>query len=412
MPFDARLYTRAEAIRTTADARGFRAADLLRWWRAPLWLLALLTGAKSFADNPILGSRRLNAVGLHVWRLKSAHALAAWRRRALARRVPAELREKFDRNGFVVVPGIVPHEQFESLRSAILAADLECRSHQQGDTITTRMPVGPELLLRVPALAALLDSARWKGLMAYVASTRAEPLYYVQAVSGGVAEGPADPQLELHSDTFHPSLKAWLFLTDVPEDGRPLTYVAGSHRLTPERVAWEKRRSIEIATADRLSQRGSLRVRPEELPGLGLPQPTHFAVPANTLVVADTCGFHARAGSDRPTLRIEIWAYSRRSPFLPWTGFDLLSWRPIAMRRAEWLGGLLDWLDRRGWKKQQWRKAGAWREALAQLNLANAWDADCPPKRPESGDHRGEHECGSITCPINHHARDDRPQNA
>ena len=30
---------------------------LLKWWRAPFWLLALATGAKSFADNPILGSR-------------------------------------------------------------------------------------------------------------------------------------------------------------------------------------------------------------------------------------------------------------------------------------------------------------------------------------------------------------------
>jgi hypothetical protein len=87
-------------------------------------------------------------------------------------------------------------------------------------------------------------------------------------------------------------------------------------------------------------------------------------VPANTLVVADTCGFHARAASDRPTLRVEIWAYSRRSPFLPWTGFDLLSWRPIAIRRAEWLGSIKDWLDRRGWAKQHWRPSGSWREAV------------------------------------------------
>ena len=366
MPFDATLYTRAQAIRTGADASGRSARGLLRWWRTPLWLFALATGAKSFADNPILGSRRLNHAGLHVWRLKSAHVLAAWRRKRLARGVPAELKHEFDRDGFVVVPEVIPPDQFESFRSAILDADLDCRSHQQGDTITTRMPVGPELLRRVPALASLLESARWKGLMAYVASTQAEPLYYVQAISGGVAEGPADPQLELHSDTFHPSLKAWLFLTDVPGDGRPLTYVAGSHRLSSERLAWEKRRSIEIAAADRLSQRGSLRIRPQELSGLDLPQPTHFAVPANTLVVADTCGFHARAGSERPTLRIEIWAYSRRSPFLPWTGFDLLSWRPFAVRRAEWLGRLIDWLDRRGWKKQQWRSAGAWRQAISR----------------------------------------------
>ena len=367
MPFDASIYTRAEPVRTgTRNGAGLGLAALLRWWRAPLWAVSILTGAKSFADNPILGSERLNRKGLHAWRVSTAHRLAAARRARLARQVPADLKAAFDRDGFAVVPDILPPEQFAALKSAIVEASLECRSHQQGDTVTTRVPVGPEILRRIPALSALLRSPRWKGLMAYVASTRAEPLYYIQAISGGVVEGPPDPQLELHSDTFQPSLKAWLFMTDVPEDGRPLTYVAGSHRLTPQRIAWEKQRSIDIARADRLSQRGSLRVSPGELAALGLPEPTHFAVPANTLVVADTYGFHARAASDRRTLRIELWAYCRRSPFLPWTGFDPLSWRPIAIRRAEWLGRILDVLDRRGWLIQQWRRSGRWRDAIGR----------------------------------------------
>ena len=365
MPFDASLYTRAQPIRTGSGGAGRLAAvRALRWWRAPFWLLAILTGAKSFVDNPILGSQRLNRAGLHTWRLRAAHRLASWRRARLAHLVPANLKAEFDRDGFAVVRDLLPAGSFAELKSAILQAEIECRSHQQGDTITTRVPVGPELLRRVPELAALLGSPRWKGLMAYVASTHSQPLYYLQGIAGGIADGPTDPQLELHSDTFQPSLKAWLFLTDVPEDGRPLTYVAGSHRLTAERIAWEQSKSIEIDRADRLSQRGSLRVRRDELAGLGLPQPTHFAVPANTLVVADTCGFHARAGSDRPTLRIELWAYSRRSPFLPWSGLDLLSWRPLAIRRAQWLAGIVDWLDRRGWKMQQWKRAGAWRDVV------------------------------------------------
>jgi hypothetical protein len=358
-------YTQARPIRTATPSRdGVSLRAALRWWRAPLWLAALLTGAKSFADNPILGSRRLNEAGLHAWRVWAAHRLAWWRRARLADAVPPALKESFDRDGYVAVPDVLPAGLFEELRDALASSAGEARSQQQGDTVTTRMAVGPELLASVPALAQLLESRWWKGLMAYVASTRSPPLYYIQAIAGGVADGPPDPQLELHSDAFHPSLKAWLFLTDVPQDGRPLTYVAGSHRLTPERLAWEKTRSIGIANADRLSQRGSLRVSPGELPGLGLPQPTHFAVPANTLVVADMCGFHARADSGRPTLRIELWAYCRRSPFLPWTGFDLLSFRPIAIRRAEWLAAIKDWLDRRGWTKQHWRRAGAWRDAV------------------------------------------------
>ena len=330
----------------------------LRWWRAPLWLLAVATGAKSFADNPILGSERLNRRGLHAARLKLAHRLAWSRRRRLAAAVPEEWRERFDRDGYVELRDFLPTDVFGRLQQALLTNQFETRQHQQGNTITRRVAVGPELLRGVPELRATLEKPRLRALLAYVASTRAEPLFYVQTIVTGHAAGPPDPQLELHADTFHPSLKAWLFLTDVTDDQGPLTYVAGSHRLTPQRLAWEQARSIDIEHSDPLSQRGSLRIMPEELPALGLPQPTRFAVPANTLVVIDTCGFHARGSSDRPTMRAEIWAFARRTPFVPWTGFDLLSWKPIAVRRAAWLNRINDRLDRAGVKKQHWQPAG------------------------------------------------------
>lgn len=330
---------------------------LLRWWRGPLWLAALGTGSKSFVDNPILGSTRLNRAGLHVNRLKLAHSLAWRRRRKLAADVPAAWREQFDRNGFVVVRDFLSSGAFERLRSALLDNEWDCRVHQQGSTITRRVPIGPDLLERIPELRTMLASSRWRGLLAYVASTRSQPLYYIQTVVGGMPGKPPDPQIEIHSDTFHPSLKAWLFLTDVDDDGRPLTYVAGSHILTPQRLAWEKMKSSTVvATGDRLSQRGSLRVSAEELPLLALPAPTRFAVPANTLVAVDTYGFHSRADADQPTLRVEIWAYARRNPFLPWTHFDPLSLEPFVHRRAQWLMKAVDLLDRLGIAKQHWQE--------------------------------------------------------
>lgn len=330
-----------------------------RWWRAPWWPVAVLTGAKSFADNPILGSARLNRAGLHAWRKASAHRLAERRRSRLARMIPDELRHDFDRDGFIVVRNVLPPTEFEALRTQLLETPLESRAHRQGDTVTRRVAVGPDLRRRFPQLGALLDSAWWRGIMAYVASTRSAPLYYIQTIAGGIVDGPPDPQLQLHADTFHPSLKAWLFLTDVGDDDRPLTYVAGSHRATPERLAWERARSVDVmAEGDRLSQRGSLRIAIDELPALGLAEPMRFVVPANTLVAVDTSGFHARADSHRPTLRVELWAYCRRSPFLPWAGFDLLSWGPIAVRRAQWLAAAVDRLAALGLIIQHWRPVG------------------------------------------------------
>ena len=283
----------------------------------------------------------------------------AWaRRRKLAAAVSTDWRSKFDGDGYVAVPNFLAAEDFDHLRDFILNSDFDTREQQQGDTVTRRVAIGPSIVARSRELRNLLGSSRWRSLLAYVASTRSQPIYYIQTIAVGVTEGPPDPQLALHSDTFHPSMKAWLFLTDVEADKAPLTYVAGSHRLTPERLAWEQARSENIKDADRLSQRGSFRITPEELPALRLPQPTAFAVSANTLVAIDTSGFHARGTSEGPTTRVEIWAYSRRSPFLPWTGMDLLSSGPLAMRRADWLMGFFDTLDRLGWRKQHWRPAG------------------------------------------------------
>ena len=344
-------------ISTSVESRRLR--DLGRWWRLPFWVLAIFTGAKSFVDNPVLGSKRFNRAGLHLWRIQAAHWLAWRRRETLARQISDEAKQQFDRDGFVAIPNFLPDDVFRKLQVELLESELESREHHQGDTITRRVAVGPALLGALPDLARMLESPRWKGIMAYVASSRIAPLYYIQTIIGGCNDAAPDPQIQLHADTFHPSMKAWLFLTDVGPDDRPLTYVTGSHRLTPERAQWEYRKSLDVAEhGDRLSQRGSFRISPEELVELGLPEPTHFAVPANTLIAADTCGFHARATADRVTVRVELWAYARRSPFIPWTGFDPLSWRPIAMRRAEWLASIIDWLSKRHWMVQHWRPAG------------------------------------------------------
>ncbi|MGK2909378.1 MAG: phytanoyl-CoA dioxygenase family protein [Sphingobium sp.] len=325
---------------------------------APWHLLQLATGAKSFKDNPLIGSKRLNRWGLHVRRMQFAHDIAASRRRRLAHLIPAEDRIQFEAQGYVAVPNFLGPAQFAALRDHLLNRPAPAREMLQGDTITRRIAIDEAMLRDVPALGQLLKLPRWRGLMRYVASYDSEPLYYIQTILSHRADAPPDPQENLHADTFHPTMKAWFFLTDVAEDEGPFTYVPGSHRPTAERMAWEKARSIAAPEGvDHLSSRGSMRIDEHELPELGLPAPVRLAVKANTLVVADTCGFHARGPSVRPTTRIEIWAYGRRNPFLPWTGFDLLSAPGVANKRINIMWRLRDRFSR--WIGQPWHDVGA-----------------------------------------------------
>lgn len=333
---------------------------------APIWLVQLVTGAKSFLDNPLIGSHRLNRRGLHVWRVRLADAMCRWRRRRLARHVRDDWRAAFDRDGFVVIPDIVPPEQFAALRAAILGYEGEAREMQQGDAITRRMAIDPQMLAAIPALRDLLARRDIMALHHYVASYRTTPLHYLQTIVSKVGGSDPDPQETLHADSFHSSLKSWLFLNPVTEEDGPFTYVAGSHRFTAERLKWEHGRSLaDPREIDRLSARGSPRIGVEALGSMGLAGPEKVTVPGNTLVVADTVGFHARGPSTRAGERVEIWSYARRNPFLPWLGGDLLSLPGIAERRIGWLWAARDRLER--WIGQPWKPAGH-RAALTPLD--------------------------------------------
>ena len=321
----------------------------------PFWLLQLGTGAKSFRDNPVLGSRRLNAAGLHVARLKVAHRLAARRRAALAHALADIDRAALDRDGMIAIPDFLPASDFAALSDTLLSTPAPSRETIQGGAVTRRSALDAPPLADRPAVRRLLANPRWRALLRYAGSFAAEPVHYVQTIFAQADEGE-DPQTQLHADTFHPTVKAWLFLRDVGVEDGPFVYVPGSGRLTAERLAWERARSVRGGGEDVLSARGSPRVTPQDLTAMGLSQPVAFPARANTLIVADTFGFHARGAASRPSTRLEVWSYGRRNPFLPATGLDLAAlpaWRRWRVPGLWWAG---DRLAR--WRHQHWRSVG------------------------------------------------------
>jgi hypothetical protein len=289
--------------------------------------------------------------------MRIAHRLAWARRRALGRSLDPADRAAFDRDGFVVKRDFLAPAAFARLREKVLAFEGASRAMIQGDTETRRIAVDAEAKATVPELDDLVRDPRWRNLIRYAGSSASEPLVYIQTILAGHHEGPPDPQTRLHADTFHPTVKAWLFLTDVDEADGPFSYVPGSHLLTPERLAWERAMSLKApAGVDHLSSRGSFRIDEAQLPDLALPPPRSFPTPANTLIVADTCGFHARRPAARPSTRIELWAYGRRNPFLPWPGLDPWSIPALRDRRIAWMWHARDRLEKM--IGQPWRDIG------------------------------------------------------
>jgi hypothetical protein len=329
------------------------------WLLAPLYLAAVATTAKSYRGNPIIGSPTLNRAGLHVARMRLARRMAEQRRQRLASLIPREDRAAFERDGFVVKQEFLPAPVFAALRAQVLAFAAPAREQTEGDAITRRIAVDRRALSRMPAVRALVESAAWLGLIRYAGSSALEPLTYIQTIFARVCEAPSDPQTRLHADTFHPTVKAWFFLTDVGADEGPFIYVPGSHRLTPRRLAWERRVSLTAReNPDAESANGSPRIAAAELRRLGLGEARTFAVPCNTLIVADTMGFHARGASARQSARVEIWAYGRRNPFLPWLGFDMAALPLVKGRAVPLYWSTMDLCERLRLAHNPWRAAG------------------------------------------------------
>jgi hypothetical protein len=330
---------------------------MTRWLRLlllPWHALAVLTRAKGFA-SPVIGSPALNRLGLHVWRTRAAAAMAARRRRRLAPLVSEADRAAFARDGFVERRDFLPTDVFAALRRDVAALPAASREMREGDAVTRHIALTPQVLARCPGLRALVEHPEFRGLTRYVAGSSAEPWIAVQTVLSHAVAGDDGPQTRLHMDTFHPNIKAWFFLHEVAEADGPLTYVPGSHLPTRRRLAWQRAESIRAA---RRGGGGAFRIPAAQLPRLRLPPARRFAVPGNTLVVGDMFGLRARGASLRPSVRVEVYAISRPSPFWPFALSPTDRLLPALRRRKFGLAWWVqDRLARAGLGPVKWRPA-------------------------------------------------------
>lgn len=324
----------------------------------PFYLLDVLGTGKSFLQNPVLGNEKLNSWGLHKWRVQTADRMATWRRKHLGALLAPEDRTKLSSEGYLLKENFLPDPVFEQLKQEIYSQPMPCREMRQGQTVTRMVPLGPGVLKSRPVLGNLLDDKYVRDAIYYAASYGGEPVYMINVIMADPNMGAVDPQTDLHSDTFHATSKAWLFLHDVgPEDG-PFTYVPGSHKLTPERLHWEYRQSLIARSDPREHHRyGSFRITPSELQEMGY-SPRTMTVRANTLVVADTRGFHGRTPSRNPTMRVSLYAYLRRNPFQPWSGMDLSSLPLLKYRSMDIYLAYLDFIEQKFGKRSIWRDTG------------------------------------------------------
>jgi Phytanoyl-CoA dioxygenase (PhyH) len=301
-------------------------------------MFIFLTSAKNFRTNRWIGSPTLNRLGVYGARKRLADWCAYVRRVLIGWSLPEVNKQAFDAQGYLALPNFLSQADFDQVRQELSDAALPFIEMCQPPALTHRANLDAKTCAgRYPALGRLIAHPELLRSLRYAAGCSGTPIAAMQIIrSDGLGQGH-DPQTDWHSDTFHSLAKAWLFLHDVGAQQGPFAYAAGSHRPTAAHQQFNHAQSMSAASsANAMHSSGSFRTDEAGLHTMGYQDLFLAAVPGNTLVIADTSGFHRRTPSPGPTVRIEVYFTLRRNPFFAGLVPSVLSLPFVRSRWAGW----------------------------------------------------------------------------
>jgi len=266
-----------------------------------------------FSGDKILNSRPMNYLGAQVMRALLARSMFKLRTNP----VPSELQTlgaELQRDGLVILRDFLPTEEFRVVHGEAFGLlrdpESKIKTLHHGPNNLNLISLTEGDYARLPAIGKFYQDPRLVGLM-QIGEKRALTQQSGSRALENLVQGPKgeieDPESDLHSDIFFNTHKAWLYLEDVQMENGPLVAVKGSHRLSMGQLGYLYQESTS-------NNKGSRRITPEELTKLGMNE-TIMTVPKNTLVIANTCGYHRRIRGEPGKERFALHWTMRANPF-------------------------------------------------------------------------------------------------
>jgi phytanoyl-CoA dioxygenase PhyH len=224
-----------------------------------------------------------------------------------------------NRDGCIAIPDFLPADEFAKLRAEYekSRAELPYEVHVVEDNGTQEAMLDlTSCHDALPNVWALVNNARLRRIVsgALRRPISARPrlwLKYWQKLESYAPKGPGHiiGGNYIHADMHYPTFKAFLYLNDVDERNGAFEFALGSHKMTLGRVAYEYDASVRVARSRERGEYGtgtySLIRKPTAAQArrLGGLLPTPMCGRANTLVLANTEGFHRQGDFQPGTLR-------------------------------------------------------------------------------------------------------------
>ena len=250
------------------------------------------TNYKTF-EGQSLNNPELIKRGLHIFRLVFSRY-----------RYAHQLEKAFETNGLIIMEDYLKEGYPEMI------AD-ECKNYP---LVTYKTNQNLLVDATTPGLCHLRDECGFRELLlSHINAGHLDDAMikyrrntFIQRVDNKPDDG--DVQKVFHTDIFFPAIKYWYFPSEVKQEYGPFQYVENSVDLTEKLLDFYYKQSILISedkwerSRDKSHREGSMRIMNEEIDRLGLKRRS-VSCKANTLVIANVAGFHARGHCTEPHIR-------------------------------------------------------------------------------------------------------------
>ncbi|HEY6802560.1 MAG TPA: phytanoyl-CoA dioxygenase family protein [Pyrinomonadaceae bacterium] len=272
--------------------------------------------SRVLSDDKIIESKLLNVLGVQLFRTLAAH-LVHNLRQVDNPDVVFEQISTLRRDGLLVWSNFLPADQFREIRREFLETvnqpSSKTKTHHQGENLLEVTSLSHYKQTQLPQMSTFFADPRLAAILTAAEKRPLQRLWnygHLEVLTRGAEEGKEDPESTLHTDIFFNTHKAWFYLDDVEIEDGPLVYVKGSHRLNLRGLSSLYLESWQRDAGTNPSRRAS-KFESKQLAD----RETIVTCKQNTLVIANTCGYHRRLPGREGRKRRALHIFLRANPF-------------------------------------------------------------------------------------------------
>jgi hypothetical protein len=274
-----------------------------------------------FTTKKIIQSRFLNLIGLQVVRYLSAKVIYLFLSIVFKNKNKIE---NYNNQGLCLFKKFLPDEEFNKVKEEFnLIFDNQNKSRNiyenEDDPYKHNSSIDYKLFeieniedikQIYPNLYKLYNNDKLNDLFKFAEKKEKVSIFMrLERVITKNQEGK-DANSKWHSDNFHDTHKAWLYLTDVSEKNGPFNYILKSNNLSLKRVIWEYTNSIKF-----LFKKNYIPFFVNEKRDLLQNKLIQIECNKNDFLIANTHGIHRRRFAEINQVRDTISFFTRENPF-------------------------------------------------------------------------------------------------